>query len=81
MGQQAMATALIYPDPAKTGRHKNGFAAKPLADEVPKASLSKARTVLRDRDDQVEAISGAAEAPCPNRPASHRARAAGDAGT
>jgi hypothetical protein len=47
-GQQAMAVALAYPDPAKLNR--GSFATKDQ--DVSSGSLSKARTVLRDRQEQ-----------------------------
>lgn len=43
-GQQAMAVAIMYPDPASTGRKKNGVISTPL--DVNKGYLYKARTVL-----------------------------------
>jgi hypothetical protein len=44
-GQRAMAVAMMYPDPEKGGRGKtNSLAAKGFST----ASLSQARTVLRD---------------------------------
>jgi hypothetical protein len=46
--EQAMAVALAYPDPEKGGRGRKSFLGKEFSDGM----LSKARTVLRDRDEQ-----------------------------
>jgi hypothetical protein len=46
-GQQAMAIALAYPDPAKLRRKGSGL---PDLGKTEQNRLSMARTVLRDRD-------------------------------
>lgn len=51
-GQQAMAVAKLYPEPAKGGREKNSFLKKEFSTE----SLSKARTVLRYLPQMAEAV-------------------------
>ena len=50
-GQRAMALAMLYPDPAKAGRRKNGSATEPL--NVSKSRLSNARAVLRIAPDDL----------------------------
>jgi ParB-like chromosome segregation protein Spo0J len=52
-GQQVMAYAIIYPEPEKVGRRKNGLETKPLPDGVHKTRLSQARSVLRAAPDDL----------------------------
>jgi hypothetical protein len=49
-GQQAMATAIAYPDPEKGGRGKRSQISEGLSDNPRTAQnmLSKGRLVLRD---------------------------------
>lgn len=58
-GQQAMATALAYPEPKKSGRKKKGEMVDSIND-FDKAYLSHARFVLRNcRDKALEVLRNA----------------------
>jgi len=51
-GQQAMATALVYPEAKHGGPRQAGSSFATKLDGISASALSKARTVLRDRDEQ-----------------------------